>query len=83
MRFTVEYFTDSYDEPEQYIIKDTRHSDRVVARVYVSDFRNAAQPSSDFIQTRRGLVQAELEAIEYVSHMAELLDRAVINGELR
>ncbi len=74
MRFVVEYRMDSYDEPEAYQVRDTQR-DLIVASVLVSDFRAKVPVSDDFIQVRRGLIEAELEALKTAEVIALMLSQ--------
>jgi len=83
MRYVVEYRTDDYDEPEAYLVRDTQHENQIMAHVHVSDFRAKVPVSDDFIAVRRGIIAAELQALETAVTIAESLFLAVCQGQLK
>ena len=83
MRYVVEYRADNYDEPEAYLVRDTQRENQIVASVNVSDFRAKVPVSDNFIEVRRGLIGAELQALETAVVIAEALYLAVCQGQLK
>jgi hypothetical protein len=81
MRYRVDYEMGDYDIPEQYTVQDTK-TEVIVARVHVTDFRAKAPVHSDFIETKKRLIHAELRALDHAKMIAEKLDEASINSEI-
>lgn len=82
MRYVVEYKEDNYDEPEQYLIRDTKR-EMIVARVQVGDFTGKVDWANRLtIEARRDVCEAELAAIDMARLIAEKLEVADEHGEV-
>lgn len=84
MRYTVDYQTGSFDEPDQYQyrVRDTKNA-AIVARVHVHDYiAHAAATSLNNIDIRKRYIYAELKALDYAQTIAEKLEEASDNGEI-
>lgn len=81
MRYTIEYNNDTYDDPEHYAIRDTVQQ-HIVARVNVMDFRAVVPVGEDFVQVQRGLLNAQLRALDTAVAVSTGLELASQNGDL-
>lgn len=80
MRYTVEYQEDNYDEPSQYMVRDTKHN-RIVALVFIREF--VVPVEGDEIKQRKAVIEGELAAMDMAKLIAEKLETAAENGEVQ